>query len=479
MYIYDEYIRFNKNYKNVNEFIYKNRISNIIKYYNENIRCLDNRNKINYKYYKEFEINAIEILQYKLSDPYVPPYRLLLCNDIKKDSFGIHRYGWKYVISNFVNQNYYENILTDHFYLDEPDFEWVAYALEYGHDDYISAKTNYLKNIKYKSQMKYEKMKYIIFDEWLERKYIWSTNKTQQKYFLPFISFIHNPPLYELPCYLYEDFKTHDNIQLLENNGDFLEEKENLSILITLSDFHRKFIERSEWLQDTTIKTLYHPLELTYNINMFSVEKYMDNRNKSVFCIGWWLRKYDIFLKLSCNKTIVIKNNEGGHVVKYIVNEIRKIIGIPNKEDAIIYSSDLIQDTLEYLYEDYFTFSEEKILLTKWNTRLCGYLESEEYDCIFSKNIVFLDVYSSSANNILLECIANYTPILVKNHVSIVEYLGEEYPFYFTNYEDAEKKSQDLGLIVKTHYYIRDMDKSRFSYQYFNDCLRKIIIENL
>ena len=55
MYIYDEYKRFSKNFDNVNDFIYKNRINAIISYYNENIKQnLEYIHKVNYKTYLYF-----------------------------------------------------------------------------------------------------------------------------------------------------------------------------------------------------------------------------------------------------------------------------------------------------------------------------------------------------------------------------------------------------------------------------------------
>ena len=481
MYIYDEYQRFKAHFTSVNDFLYKTRISSLIQYYKQHIDPLGHNHKIHYEYYTKFELNAIEIIKDKIDHPYIPPYRLLLYNDIHERSFGIHRYGWKNVIANFVLQNYWEK---DEFYFENPEFEWLAYALEVGVDDYSSAKAHYLENRIHKDRMEFKRMKFIIFDEWLERKYTWNSNIKLRHYPYPFLSFIHDPPLCHIPEDLYNEFQSHDTIQILKKNEDFLEEKENLKILITLSDFHKEFIERNMLLESkTSIHSLCHPLELSNITHIFDIQKYMENKEKSLCMIGWWLRKYDVFLKLSCKKTIIIKKKEGKHVIKYILNEIRKTIGIP-KPSSPIYNTDLIADINIIInntdnntqnIENDFTENEQFVLNTKWNTTICEFLEDQQYDKIFSKNIIFLDIYSCSANNIILECIMNSTPILVCNHPAIIEYLGIEYPFYFTNIEDAEQKLQNLGLIMKTHYYLKHMDKSRFTYKYFNDTLDMII----
>jgi hypothetical protein len=460
MYIYDEYLVYKEHYESVNDFMYKNRISTIIKYYNENIKDnLENINKIHYDYYKFFEMNAIEIIQDKTNQDYIPKFRLLLFNKINETTFGVHRFGWKNVIYKYLKQAYYE---YDEFYLENPEFEWVSYALEYNLDDYESAKRHFLSNIHFKEQMDYKKMKYIIFDEWLERKYLWNSNNTNEKpnYIYPFISFIHDPPYYVLPEDLFDKSKK-DVKYLLEKDDEFLREKENLCILITMSHFYKKYITHHFLLsENTSVQTLYHPLELTQTKYMFDIKKFIENDNKQLFIIGWWLRRYDRFLNLSCKKCILGKSLEGGHVNEYITKSIRKIIDTEN---------------IDITNNPSFTQEEIELLNTKYNTKICDFIENDKYDTLFYNNIIFLDVYESVANNIVLECIMNNTPLLVNYNLSIVEYLGENYPFYFVNYEDAERKVKNLELITKTHYYLKNMDKTKFTYHYFNRELNKII----
>ena len=85
-------------------------------------------------------------------------------------------------------------------------------------------------------------MKYIIFDEWFEKKYTW-INKDTIIYNYHFLSFNHDPPMYELPDDLYTKFKSKEFKIILENNEKFLAEKENLKILLCLSENQKKYIE--------------------------------------------------------------------------------------------------------------------------------------------------------------------------------------------------------------------------------------------
>jgi len=506
MYIFDEFKRFRKNFSNVNEFIYKNRINHIVDYYNKNIKPNMNMSaSINYDYYHQYEMNAIDILRDKSTDPYIPPFRLLTYNTIHETSFGIHRYGWKYVIANFLNQTHY---CSEDFYLENPEFEWTSYATNYGLHDFESTKTHYLQNIEFRNKMVFEPMKYIIFDEWFEKKYTWSSDIPKPQYKYPFLSFIHNPPVFDIEDNIYQQFDHADAKTILEKKEEFLEEKDNLRILITLSDFHRKYIEHNIQLsENTVVKTLYHPLELTNKKYMFDIKQFIENDKKSLFMIGWWLRKYDVFLRLSCNKSIILKLNEGDHIRKYITNEFEKNIEDKNLINEYLlkndesFETDLIEEINERLlnikinnridsYEDISQNTTEDIVDKKFkflinyynktnNLKIYDFVQNTEYDKLFMNNIFFLDVYSSIANNLILECIMNNTPILVCYNKSIIEYLGKDYPFYFINYEDAEEKSRDLNLIIKTHQYLKKMDKPQFTYQYFNDKLRKIIIEKI
>lgn len=70
------------------------------------------------------------------------------------------------------------------------------------------------------------------------------------------------------------------------------------------------------------------------------------------------------------------------------------------------------------------------------------------------------------------------TPILVKFNDAVVDYLGTDYPFYFHSLEEAENKLNDSELIYKTHLYLKKMDKTKFTYHYFNNVLHNIIYES-
>ena len=48
-----------------------------------------------------------------------------------------------------------------------------------------------------------------------------------------------------------------------------------------------------------------------------------------------------------------------------------------------------------------------------------------------------------------------------------MEYLGEDYPLYFTDIQDAQDKLHDKQKIIKAHEYLKNMDKTFLSGRYF------------
>ena len=98
----------------------------------------------------------------------------------------------------------------------------------------------------------------------------------------------------------------------------------------------------------------------------------------------------------------------------------------------------------------------------------------EEYDDILSQNIVFVDLFDAAANNTVLECIIRNTPIIIRKIEGVVEYLGENYPLYFTKLDQVNNLLKSDN-IIKAHEYLKNMNKSDISINYFI----KSLINNL
>jgi hypothetical protein len=63
----------------------------------------------------------------------------------------------------------------------------------------------------------------------------------------------------------------------------------------------------------------------------------------------------------------------------------------------------------------------------------------------FNTSVVLTELFDASANNVIVECIARGTPIIVNRHPAVVEYLGDRYPLYFGD------PSEIPGLLQPDH----------------------------
>ena len=100
------------------------------------------------------------------------------------------------------------------------------------------------------------------------------------------------------------------------------------------------------------------------------------------------------------------------------------------------------------------------------------FVSNEEYDDILSSSVVLCLLYATAANNLVLECIARHTPIIINPLPSVVEYLGEKYPLYASTVEMADFLLSDRRLIQEASDYLRERAKAvDFSYRGFRQSI--------
>ena len=206
------------------------------------------------------------------------------------------------------------------------------------------------------------------------------------------------------------------------NDKYFKQSLNNCKGLYVLSNYHAKFLKTI--IPQIPINVLYHPTEIPEN--KFDFNKFIKNKNKSLVNIGWWLRKLNSFYLLNSpyNKIRLLPNNKCKDTIFRLSKVERSLYGIELTESQ------------------------------NNSVKLIDHLSNNDYDTLLTENIVFLDLYDSSANNAIIECIARATPILINKHPAVIEYLGEEYPFYFKDYDDVSYKLNDIDLIKSTHQYL-------------------------
>jgi len=282
----------------------------------------------------------------------------------------------------------------------------------------------------------------VITDGFIERTFSWNVGRNTETYNKPWIGFIHTPP--GMPEW-YHPVQTNTSVF---SSGQWKESSRFCKGLFALSDYHRLYLST---ILDIPINTVLHPAEfpeLTWNFERFAA-----NNRKIIVQVGLFLRKLHSIYILP----------EGNYVKVFL-----------RKND--IYLDQLLRQEKEN--------SGISSLLTPEvmsSARVVDHMSNHAYDRMLSESIVFLDLYDASACNTILECIARNTPLLVNRIPPVVEYLGGDYPLYFTSLQEAADKAADIDLVRKAHLYLKDHPyKFKFTGQYFKESLiRSSIYQSL
>ena len=279
----------------------------------------------------------------------------------------------------------------------------------------------------------------ILFDGFLEKNFGWwyDSNVANNKlpYRSPWVGFFHNPP--NIPKWFFYE----NAIQEIIEKPMVKESLENCLGIFALSEYH------GEWLRKTLnkpVSVFIHPSEIPKNI--FSLRGFLDNEDKKIVNIGYWLRKLNSIYSLPIEKSDGLTK---ARLIPYDKKSPKLKI-----EELIAKEKQIEKINLEPAYEQ--------------NTISLERLSDKEYDELLTKNIAFLDLYDSSANNAIIECLARATPILVNPLPAVVEYLGQDYPFYFNDLDEAAEKAKDFSLIKDTHEFMLNCEiREKLSGDYF------------
>ena len=239
-------------------------------------------------------------------------------------------------------------------------------------------------------------------------------------------------------------FRENQNIQGMFKNEGFIRALDMCPVLFVLSHYVAKYVkERLLALgKNIPVIVLKHPVVQDADIPKFDIEKYRANPRKKLLQIGQQLRK---------------------------MTSIYRICPAGFERMWLTGTRDF-----KRLYQ----FFEQEKKYFKLNRQINArsirmhYTETfAEYDELLSQNIVFVDLFDASANNTVLECIVRRTPIIVNRLEGVVEYLGEDYPLYFSELSEVE------GLLTtenieKAVDYLNRISTADLDIVYFNQQMR-------
>ncbi len=278
----------------------------------------------------------------------------------------------------------------------------------------------------------------IIMDEFVERTFDWDyTFNNNKALVLPhhkrdWIGVIHNPMIIPKP------FDIKQSPVNMCARLPFLLALKNCKGMYTLSsdlEESMRHLFMQYGFDHIPIETLIHPTPL--NVEEFKIDEYL--KDPQITCIGYWLRNFEPFWLLDT------------HMTKNV------LLG------RLPYAHQTYQKQLE-TFNLKTTFTGEKV---KGNIIVHKHLENKEFDKYMTSTVGFLNLIDTSANNGVTDCLSRNIPLLVNCHPAVVEYLGDDYPFYYNTLESANKKINDKKLIKDTYAYLKNLNKSRFSIRTF------------
>jgi len=252
----------------------------------------------------------------------------------------------------------------------------------------------------------------------------------------PWVGFLHNP--HAMPIW----FKYQQSPQKLFEKKIWQDSLRQCEGLFALSNYY------GNWLRAQTgksVSVLIHPTEVPDK--QFDFNQFLSNPYKKVIQIGWWLRKLHSIYQLP----LAQGNPLGYEKVRlgFLFESSEAVFAQLRKVEARIYKIGIDEAYLS-------------------NTTVIQHIPDDQYDDLLSMNIAFVDLYDSSANNAIIECIARATPLLVNPLPAVIEYLGEEYPMYFHSLQEAAAKALDTSLIFETHKYLKSCEtRQKLSADYF------------
>lgn len=262
----------------------------------------------------------------------------------------------------------------------------------------------------------------VLFDEGVDNTFAWEFAAYQRRlpWHEPWVGVVHNPP--NMP----EGDFAAVRPQRYTARAAFQQSLKHCRGLFALSTHQAAWFKRF----GIPVEVLRHPAD--FDVPQFRWARYDAAQPRRVLHIGWWLRRLQSFSDL-------------------IAPDHRKTllrVADPNAERAIhaVYWHDV---------------------------ELMPYQSALIYDRLLQQSVVFAHLVDASANNVVLDCIARATPLLINRHPAVEEYLGADYPLLYTSLEEATTLLLSDDRLHAAHAHLADPAfRQRFAVDRFVDAIR-------
>lgn len=325
----------------------------------------------------------------------------------------------------------------------------------------------------------------VMFDSYADKTFGWEEEFLRSIKVVPYtnawVGVFHHTPHTEY---------SENNMVNVFKKASFLHSLETCKGLIVFSAYMADWLKQQlcilNFVQIPVLK-LFHPSEEVDPTFQFNFRKFNNTYPKKVIQIGGWLR----------NSYAIYELPKPTGFDKYVL----KWIGMDNYfvDDGQLHE---LQDTLSHLgcgncggsggsddnccghiikkncktSNKYVRGLTELIKKNHESVTVLEMTPNEEFDRLLTECVVFINLVDASAVNTILECIMRNTPICVNPLPAVKEYLGEDYPLYYTTLDEAARKIGRSTTVQRAHLYLKVMDKTRFTVEHF---LKKLIESDL
>jgi len=97
---------------------------------------------------------------------------------------------------------------------------------------------------------------------------------------------------------------------------------------------------------------------------------------------------------------------------------------------------------------------------------VCARLDDAGYERLLAESVVFLELLTVAASNVVVECMVRGTPLVVNRLPAIEDYLGRDYPLFYDDLADAHRLL-DRASLRAGHAYLMGLDKEVLEPKWF------------
>jgi tetratricopeptide (TPR) repeat protein len=323
--------------------ICQGRIQEALNYYEKALFLAPETTDLSF-YYRYLGIPKNANNQLNLSTKILPDNPLGKINLYHQKIFPSHRSGWGFAINALQSLHNHQGVWLDGFI--ENNFAW-------------NHRQKTLKPPLLLRRMEQDGLTHHLDNS--EEKGITPYNQA-------WVGIIHNPQ--SMPTWFHYEFSPQSILakEIWQKSLKYCQG------LFTLSEYH------AEWLREQTgkpVSSLIHPTEIPEM--QFDFTKFLDNPQKKIVQIGWWLRRLNAIYQLPLTRNNPLNYEKLRLTPFFSRDEITMVKSFLKKEQEI-YQFQIPDEFLE-------------------NTKVINHLPPLEYDILLSGNIAFLDLYDASSNS--------------------------------------------------------------------------------